>query len=46
VTPADVYFGRRGKILAQRKEVKRKTLQARYEHNQRLKKLDKINSSS
>lgn len=46
VTPADVYFGRRDKILAQRKEVKRKTLQARHEHNQRLRKLDKINSSS
>ena len=41
VTPADVYFGRRNEILAQRKEAKRKTLQARREHNQRLRKLDK-----
>lgn len=41
VTPADVYFGRRDEILAQRKEAKRKTLQARREHNQRLRKLDK-----
>ncbi len=41
VTPADVYFGRRNEILAQRKEANRKTLQARREHNQRLSKLDK-----
>ena len=41
VTPADVYFGRRNEILAQRKEAKRKTLRARREHNQRPRKLDK-----
>ncbi|MFC2063352.1 IS3 family transposase [Chloroflexota bacterium] len=41
VTPADVYFGRRNKIMAQRKEAKRKTLQARREYNQRLRRLDK-----
>ena len=29
VTPVDLYFGRRDEILAQRKEAKRKTLQAR-----------------
>lgn len=33
VTPADVYYGRREMILAQRKEVKRQTLEARWQHN-------------
>ena len=46
VTPADVYHGRRDDILARRKEAKRRTLQARHEHNRKLRELDKINSSS
>jgi len=46
VTPADVYFGRRETILARRKEAKRKILQARREHNQKLRELDKANSAS
>ena len=33
VTPADVYYGRKGSILTRSKEAKRKTLQARIEHN-------------
>jgi len=46
VTPADVYFSRKGSILARRKEAKQRTLQARREHNRKLRELDKINSSS
>lgn len=42
-TPADVYYGRKDDILARRKEVKRKTLQTRYEHNRKLSELDKVN---
>ena len=33
VTPADVYYGRREMILAWRKEIKRKTLEARWQYN-------------
>jgi len=36
VTPADVYSGRKDDILARRKEAKRKALQAREEHNRKL----------
>lgn len=43
VTPADVYYDRKDDILARRKEVKRKTLQTRYEHNRKLSELDKAN---
>ena len=46
VTPADVYYGRREDILARRKEAKRKTLQARREHNQKLRELDRSKSAS
>jgi len=46
VTPADVYFGRREDILARRKEAKSKTLQARREHNQKLRELDRSKSAS
>ena len=46
VTPADVYFAMRDSILAKRKEAKQRTLQARKEHNQKLRELDKGNSSS
>ena len=45
VTPADVYFDRKDGILARKKEAKQKTLQARKEHNQKLRELDKGNSS-
>jgi len=45
VTPADVYFGRKDGILARRKEAKQKTLQARREHNQKLRELDRSNST-
>ena len=45
-TPADVYFGRREDILARRKEAKSKTLQARREHNQKLRELDRSKSTS
>jgi len=41
VTPADVYFGRKDGILAKRKEAKQKTLQARREHNRKLRELDR-----
>ncbi len=46
VTPADVYYGRREDILARRKEVKNKTLQARREHNRKLRELDRSKSAS
>jgi len=46
VAPADVYFGRKDGIFVRRKEAKQRTLQARYEHNRKLRELDKINSSS
>ncbi len=46
VTPSDVYFGRKDDILVRRKEAKQRTLQARHEHNRKLRELDKINSSS
>ena len=46
VTPADVYHGRRDGILARRKEAKRRTLQARKEYNQKLRELDRGNSTT
>ena len=46
VAPADVYFGRKDGILVRRKEAKQRTLQARHEHNRKLRELDKINSSN
>jgi len=46
VTPADVYYGRREDILVRRKEAKRKTLQARHEHNRKLRELDRSSSAS
>jgi len=45
VTPAAVYYGRKDGIIARRKEAKRKTLQARKEHYQKLRELDKGNST-
>ena len=41
VTPVDVYYGLREKILAQRKEAKRGILQMRLNHNWKMRKLDR-----
>jgi putative transposase len=45
VTPADVYYGRREQILAQRKEAKQKTLQVRLKHNHNMRELDSTRSA-
>ncbi len=45
ITPADVYYGRKDGILARRKEAKQRTLQARKEYNQKLRELDRGNST-
>ena len=45
VAPANVYLGRKDGILGRRKEVKQRTLQARKEHNRKLRELDKKNST-
>jgi putative transposase len=45
VTPADVYYGRREKILAQRKEAKQKILQTRLKHNRKMRELDRTKSA-
>ncbi|MFC1929871.1 transposase [Chloroflexota bacterium] len=45
VTPADVYYGRREDILVRRKEAKRKTLQARREHNRKQRDIDRTKSA-
>jgi transposase InsO family protein len=45
VTPADVYYGRREKILAQRKEAKRNILQIRLKHNRKMRELDRTKSA-
>jgi len=44
VTPADVYYGRREHILAQRKEAKQKTLQIRLKYNRKMRELDRTTS--
>jgi len=41
----DACFGRKDGILVRRKEAKRKILQARKEYNQRLRELDRGNST-
>ena len=46
VSPADVYFGRKGDIIARRKEVRNKTLQARKEYNRRLRELKTVDPSN
>jgi len=46
VAPADVYYGWKDDMLARRKEVKQRTLQARREHNQALRELDKASSTT
>lgn len=45
VTPADVYYGRREQILAQRKEAKQKILQLRLKHNRKMRELDRKKSA-
>ena len=45
VTSADVYYGRREDILAQRKEAKQKTLQVRLKHNRKMRELDMTKSA-
>ncbi len=46
VTPADVYYGQREKILTQRKEAKREILQMRLKHNRKMRKLDRTRLAS
>lgn len=46
VAPADVYYGWKDDMLARRKEVKQRTLQARREHNRPLRELDKTSSTT
>jgi len=45
VTPADVYYDRQKSILVRRKEAKQRALQARKEHNRKLRELDMGNST-
>jgi putative transposase len=45
VTPADVYYGRKEEILAQRKEAKQNILKMRLKHNQKMRGLDRTKSA-
>jgi len=45
VTPADVYYGRRERILSLRKEAKSKILLARLNYNRKLRELDRKKSA-